>query len=117
MIEPTIAVAIPSLYTLGPPPSVPAGVGVHLFHGAALGFVFAGIVRALDLDSVGSVLGAGLGWGVLTWAGLAAIVMPIRLDVVNSPASPPFPNLAPPSLLWHAVYGLVLVGVYVTLRS
>jgi hypothetical protein len=112
MNPPTIAVAIPSLYTLAPPPNVPVGMVVHLFHGAVLGVVFAGLVSAIDTDSTPTILGLGLGWGVVTWAVLAALVMPQWLAAVGSPASPPFPNFAPPSLLWHAVYGVVLGGVF-----
>lgn len=115
MNEPTLAVAIPSLYTLTPPPSLPMGFAVHAFHGAVLGLVFAGIVSALDLDDSMRTIGAGLAWGVLTWVGLAALVMPLWLDAVGSPASPPFPNFAMPSLLWHLVYGLVLGVVFVGL--
>jgi len=111
MNEPTIAVAIPSLYTLAPPANPLLGMIVHVSHGAVLGVVFAGIVGSLNLESPGNRLGAGLGWGVLTWVGLAALLMPLWLDVVGSPASPPFPNFAMPSLVWHAVYGLVLGGV------
>jgi len=112
MNEPTLAVAIPSLYTLAPPPNVAAGLFVHVSHGAVLGVVFAALVGALDLDSTGELVGAGVAWGVLTWAVLAALVMPLWLPAVGSPASPPFPNFALPSLLWHLVYGVVLGGVY-----
>ncbi|PSP48965.1 histidine kinase [Halobacteriales archaeon QH_1_68_42] len=70
--EPTLAVAIPSLYALAPPPNVAAGLFVHLSQG----------------------------------------VMPLWLSAVGSPASPPFPNFAVPSLLWHVVYGVFLGGVY-----
>ena len=115
MNTPTIAVAIPSLYTLAPPPDPGVGMVVHVSHGAVLGVVFAGIAGVLDLDSDAKVVGVGVGWGVLTWAVLAALVMPIWLGAVGSPASPPFPNFAPPSLLWHVVYGLVLGGVYVAI--
>jgi hypothetical protein len=38
--------------------------------------------------------------------------MPAWLSAVGSPASPPLPNFAPPSLVWHLVYGGVLGGVY-----
>jgi hypothetical protein len=107
-----IAVAIPSLYALTPPPNVPLGMGVHLFHGAVLGIVFAGLVGALDVRSTGRVVGLGLAWGVLTWIVFAALLMPVWLSAAGSPADPPFPNFAPPSLLWHLVYGLLLGGVY-----
>lgn len=113
MNEAVIAVAIPSLYTLAPPPSLPMGMGVHIFHGLFLGLVFAGVVAAIDLDSPLSKVGAGVVWGVLTWALLAALLMPVWLDAVGSPANPPFPNFAMPSLLWHVVFGLVLGAVYV----
>jgi len=108
----TVAVAIPSLYTLAPPANPGVGLFVHVSHGAVLGVVFAGIVGALDLDATVEQVGAGVGWGIATWVLLAALVMPVWLSVVGSPASPPLPNFAPPSLLWHGVYGLVLGGVY-----
>jgi hypothetical protein len=117
MNEAVLAVAIPSLYTLAPPPNPVLGMGVHLFHGAVLGGLFAGILGIADLDSAGATVGLGVAWGVLTWVVLAALLMPIWLSAVGSPASPPFPNFAPPSLLWHAVYGLVLGAVYVGLRD
>jgi hypothetical protein len=108
----TIAVAIPSLYTLAPPANPGIGLFVHVSHGAVLGVVFAGIVGALGLGSARQLVGLGVVWGILTWAVLAALLMPAWLNVVGSPASPPLPNFALPSLLWHAVYGLVLGGVY-----
>lgn len=108
----TIAVAIPSLYTLAPPPTPGLGLAVHLAHGAVLGVVFAGLAGVFDLNSTPKLLGLGLGWGVATWVGLAALLMPLWLGAVGSPASPPFPNFAIPSLLWHVVYGVVLGGVY-----
>jgi hypothetical protein len=112
MNPPTLGVAIPSLYGLAPPSNPTAGMFVHVSHGAVLGVAFAGIVGAAGLRSTGKVVGAGLAWGVLTWIVLAALVMPAWLGVVGSPASPPLPNVAPPSLLWHLVYGGVLGAVY-----
>jgi hypothetical protein len=110
--EPTLAVAIPSLYALAPPPNVAAGLFVHLSQGAVLGVGFAALVGVLELDSTGKLLAGGIAWGVVTWAVFAALVMPLWLSAVGSPASPPFPNFAVPSLLWHVVYGVVLGGVY-----
>jgi hypothetical protein len=112
-----LAVAIPSLYTLAPPANVPLGVVVHLVHGAMLGIAFVGISRVLDVESARALLGLGVAWGVVTWVGLAALLMPVWLGAVGSPASPPFPNFAPPSLLWHVVYGLVLGGVFAVVRE
>ncbi|UIP00951.1 histidine kinase [Halobaculum sp. CBA1158] len=112
MNEPTIAVAIPSLYGLAPPAAPAAGLAVHISHGAVLGVVFAGIAGMSGIEDAPKLIGAGAAWGVATWAVLAALVMPLWLGAVGSPASPPFPNFAPPSLLWHVAYGLVLGGVY-----
>ena len=112
MSPPVLAVAIPSLYGLAPPPNPGLGMVVHVSHGAVLGVVFAGLVGALGIEDTARRVGLGVAWGVVTWIGLAALVMPVWLSVVGSPASPPFPNFAPPSLLWHAVYGAVLGGVY-----
>jgi hypothetical protein len=113
MNAPTLAVAIPSLYTLAPPPNPGLGMVVHVSHGAVLGVVFAALAGALDIRSTGKLVGFGVAWGVATWVVLAALLMPLWLSAVGSPASPPFPNFAPPSLLWHVVYGAVLGGVYV----
>ncbi len=113
MSPPTLAVAIPSLYALAPPPNPGLGLVVHLSHGAVLGVAFAALAGGFDLDSTGRLLGLGLAWGVATWVVLAALLMPLWLSAVGSPANPPFPNFAVPSLLWHVVYGLVLAGVYV----
>jgi hypothetical protein len=112
MNPPVLAVAIPSLYGLAPPPNPGLGMVVHVSHGAVLGVVFAALAGALDVDEPARLVGLGAAWGVVTWIGLAALLMPVWLSVVGSPASPPFPNFAPPSLLWHVVYGAVLGGVY-----
>lgn len=117
MNPPTLAVAIPSLYGLAPPPNPAVGMFVHVSHGAVLGVGFAGLVAAFDADSLPATVGLAVGWGVLTWAAFAALLMPVWLGAVGSPASPPFPNFALPSLLWHVVYGLVLGGAYVALED
>jgi len=114
MSPPVLGVAIPSLYGLAPPPDPALGMIVHVSHGAVLGVVFAGLVGTLRIEGTSRRVGLGVAWGVVTWVGLAALVMPVWLSVVGSPASPPFPNFALPSLLWHVVYGAVLGGVYAT---
>jgi len=108
--------AIPGLYGLAPPPSPPAGVAIHLSHGAVLGVGFVALLGAAGVVTPRRVLAAGLAYGVALWLVAAALVMPLWLGAVGFPAAPPFPNLAPPSLLWHAVYGLVL-GAAVAVRS
>lgn len=106
-----LAGAIPGLYGLAPPPTLPAGVAVHLGHGAALGVIFAGGLAAADVESLRAILGAGLAYGVVTWVVLATLVMPVWLGAVGFPQAPPVPNVAVPSLVWHLVYGAVTGGV------
>ena len=113
MNPPTLAKAIPALYGLS---GGIAGWVVHLSHGAVLGVVFAAIAETADADSLGTTVGLGLGWGVVTWIGLAALVMPIWLGTVGFGGAPPFPNFAVPSLVWHVVYGVVLGAVYAVVR-
>jgi hypothetical protein len=117
MNDAVLGVAIPSLYTLAPPQNPAAGIFVHIAHGAVLGVVFAGLAGALDVDGTERLAGLGVGWGIATWAVLAAILMPAWLSAVGSPASPPLPNFALPSLLWHVVYGGVLGVVYAGLEE
>jgi hypothetical protein len=103
---PVIEVAIPSMYGLS---GLAAGWAVHLFHSVVLGIVFAAVGSALlDIDSVGRSAALGLGFGVVLWIGLAALVMPVWLGAVGSPANPPLPNFNPQSLVGHVAYGLVL---------
>lgn len=113
-----LAVAIPSLYGLAPPPNGLLGWIVHVSHGAVLGVVFAALAGAAGIDrSIGKSAAAGVVYGVVIWIALAALLMPLWLSAVGSPASPPFPNFAIPSLLWHVVYGVVLGALYPPLRG
>jgi uncharacterized membrane protein YagU involved in acid resistance len=112
-----LAGAIPGLYGLALPPNPPAGLVVHLSHGAVLGVAFAALVGAAGFDDARSVVGAGVAYGVVTWVALAALVMPLWLDAVGFAMAPPFPNFAPPSLLWHLVYGVVTGAVYTGVRG
>jgi hypothetical protein len=112
-----LGVAIPSLYTLAPPAAVGLGLFVHVSHGAVLGVVFVAGLEPFDVREPLPTVGAGVAYGVLTWVVLAALLMPAWLRAVGSPATPPQPNFAVPSLLWHAVYGVVLGGAFATLRD
>ncbi|MFC7076039.1 histidine kinase [Haloarcula halophila] len=105
--------AIPGLYGLS---GGVAGWTVHLSHGAVLGVVFAALIRSIGGGSTGRTVGLGIAWGVATWIGLAALVMPLWLRAVGFPQAPPVPNFAIPSLLWHVVYGGVLGVAYAVLR-
>ena len=114
---PVIAAAIPGLYTLAPPANPAAGLVVHLSHAAVLGVAFAGVVGAVGVEEPRLTVLVGLGYGVVTWVVLAALVMPVWLAAVGFPNAPPFPNFAVPSLLWHLVYGAVAGAVFPAVRG
>ncbi|WP_135853356.1 DUF6789 family protein [Halorussus salinus] len=112
---PVIRVAIPSMYGLE---GLAAGWVAHLFHSVVLGVAFAGVADALDAgDSLGRSAALGVGYGVLLWALLAVLVMPVWLGAVGSPANPPFPNVNVQSLVGHVVYGVVLGAVFPYVRN
>jgi hypothetical protein len=114
--RPVLAGAIPGLYGLAPPANPAAGVAVHLSHGAVLGVGFAGLCKMAGVRDPVRTAGAGVAYGVATWVLLAALVMPVWLSTVGFPMAPQFPNFAPPSLLWHVVYGGVLGGAFAAVR-
>ncbi len=113
-----IAVAIPALYGLAPPPNPLAGWVAHLSHGAVFGVGFAALVGVLGYggDATRSA-GLGVAYGIAIWIVAAALLMPLWLGAVGFAGAPPFPNFALPSLLWHAVYGVVLGAAYPALRD
>ncbi|PSP54666.1 histidine kinase [Halobacteriales archaeon QS_1_67_19] len=115
-MTPVIEVAIPSMYGLS---GMAAGWVAHLFHSIVLGVVFAGIAGAAPqyATSTGRSTALGIAYGVALWIVLAAIVMPIWLSAVGSPASPRLPNFNPMSLVGHAVYGAVLGAAFPSLRD
>ena len=110
MMPPVIEMAIPALYGLQ---GGLAGWIVHMAHSAILGVVFVAIAANTGLASgVGRSAVAGLVYGIVLWAVLAALVMPIWLGALGFAGAPPFPNFAlPGSLPAHAVYGLLLGAV------
>ncbi|WP_255198357.1 DUF6789 family protein [Halorarius litoreus] len=113
---PVIAGAIPGLYTLAPPANPVAGVIIHLSHGAILGVVFAGVVSAAGITDARTTVAVGIGYGIVAWVVLAALLMPLWLSAVGFQNAPPFPNVAVPSLLWHLVYGVVTGAVFTAVR-
>ena len=118
MSTPTIAVAIPALYGLAPPPNGLAGWIVHMSHSAVLGVVFAAVASSSVGSGIGRSAVAGLVYGAVLWAVLAALVMPIWLQAVGFPQAPPFPNFAlPGSLPPHLVYGVLLGIAYPLVRG
>jgi hypothetical protein len=110
----TIAVAIPALYGLAPPPNGIVGWIAHLSHSAIYGVVFAAIVSGAGFGgSVGRSSVAGLVYGVVLWIVMVNIVMAIWLNAVGFPGGPALLGFTlPGSLPPHLVYGVVLGIVY-----
>jgi hypothetical protein len=117
-MTPVIEVAIPSMYGLAPPANGAVGWIVHMSHSAVLGVAFAGVLALAEVrgDAPATTIGLGLLYGVVLWVVLAALIMPVWLDVVGSPANPPLPNVSTTSLLGHAVYGIGLGVAYVAIE-
>jgi uncharacterized membrane protein YagU involved in acid resistance len=116
MMTPVIQGAIPSMYGLA---GGTAGWIVHMSHSAILGVVFAGLAGALPgyTDTTLKSAVAGVVYGAVLWVVLAALVMPVWLSAVGSPANPPLPNFNPMSLVGHVVYGAVLGAIYPAVES
>jgi uncharacterized membrane protein YagU involved in acid resistance len=110
--------AIPAMYGFSPPNGL-MGFTIHIAHGAVLGVVFAALVGAADLsaDSARKQVGTGLAYGLVVWAVLGVVVMPIWLQAVGFGMAPDLPNISMQSLIGHAVYGVVLGAVYYALEG
>lgn len=110
-MRPVLEAAIPAMYGLS---GGAAGFTLHVAHGAVIGVGFAALCGiALDDDAgLERVIALGVGYGVVIWVVLAAIVMPIWLSSVGFPNAPPLPNFNTGSLIAHAVYGAVTGAVY-----
>jgi hypothetical protein len=110
--------AIPAMYGLAFPNGL-AGFTIHIAHGAVLGVGFAAVVGLADLSRApaGKQVGAGLVYGIVLWAVLAVVVMPVWLGAVGFPNAPSLPNVGVGSLLGHALYGVVLGAVYYALEG
>lgn len=109
VMPPVIENAIPAMYGLS---GGAAGWVIHVAHGAVLGVVFAVIAQAGEFHGVGRTTAAGAGYGVVLWALLAVLVMPVWLQGVGFAGAPAFPNVSVPSLVGHVVYGAVVGVVY-----
>lgn len=89
------------------------GWTIHMSISATLGVVFAAAVGLFGLDRrATTVAGAGLVYGVVLWAALAVVAMPLWLGATAPEMAPPLPNVDAMSLVGHVVYGLVLGVVY-----
>lgn len=106
-----LEMGIPTMYGLE---GILVGWIVHVSHGAVLGVVFAALLTVTGQSRRGVVrtTGLGLAYGIVVWATLAVVVMPIWLSVVGFPMAPPLPNVDVGSLVGHAVYGIVLGIAY-----
>ncbi|RLM88456.1 histidine kinase [Haloarcula sp. Atlit-7R] len=117
LMPPVIENAIPALVGLS---SGLVGWAVHMSISAVFGVVFAAALTQPRLatvgESVGGVVGFGLGYGAVLWIVAAGVVMPLWLSAVGFPNPPPLPNLAVMGLLTHLVFGLVLGVSYHYLR-
>jgi hypothetical protein len=100
-MTPVIEMAIPAMYGL-------AGWVAHLAHSAILGVAFAAILVGADATdrSIGATALAGGAYGIVLWAVLAVLVMPIWLQTVGFANAPALPNISVMSLVGHVVYGL-----------
>jgi len=118
MPAPMLEIVIPAMYGIEGPALV-AGWAVHQFHGVVLGVSYVGLVQFGAIrdtaKSLSGSLGLGVAYGILTTVVLAALVMPLWLQIVGFPAAPPFPNVGFPatlvSALGHTLYAVpVAVG-------
>jgi hypothetical protein len=113
-MTPVIEHAIPAMYGLD---GGLAGWIVHVSHAAILGVGFAAALTAVDTSdwSNATTAAAGLAYGVVLWAVLAVLVMPVWLDAVGFANAPALPNVNVQSLIGHAVYGVVAGVAYAVL--
>jgi hypothetical protein len=115
MMPDIIAGAIPGLYGFS---GGIAGWTIHMAHSAVLGVVFAAFGRAAPqyTNTLGKSLGAGVVYGLILWAILGAVVMPLWVGAVL-PMNPPVPTINPMSLVGHVVYGGLLGVLYAAFTS
>lgn len=99
----TIAGAIPALYGQS---GLAVGWLVHLTHGGAFGFLFAGL--AVGARTRRGLVALGLGFGVVLWFVGAGSIMPIWLTTIGFAGDVSVPNLEPAVLVAHLLYGSVL---------
>ncbi|QLG50064.1 histidine kinase [Natrinema halophilum] len=107
--------AIPAMYGLE---GGTVGMAIHVAHGAVIGVGFAAVLVAANRTNPSLATGGILGitYGLVIWAILAAIVMPIWLSAVGFEMAPAVPNIAVESIVGHAAYGLVLGVTYALLE-
>jgi uncharacterized membrane protein YagU involved in acid resistance len=119
MPPPLLETVIPAMYGIEGP-ALLAGWAIHQFHGVVLGLTYVALVQAGPLREparkLGSAVGLGVAYGILTTLVLAVLVMPLWLAAVGFPAAPPFPNVGFPatlvSTLGHVVFAVPVAVAY-----
>lgn len=119
MPPPMLEVVIPAMYGIEGP-ALLNGWAFHQFHGVVLGLVYVALVQLRPFHEqarrLGGSISLGIGYGVLTTAILAVLVMPLWLSAVGFAGAPPFPNVAMPgtilSLVGHVVYAVPVAVSY-----
>lgn len=112
---PGMATAVPAMYGFQGP-ALLLGATIHIIHGIVLGLLFAVAVSVALLReyagriSTGFVL--GLIYGIVTTIVLAALLLPVWLQIVGFPEAPSVPNFGIISLIDHLIYGGILGGLY-----
>lgn len=100
--------------------AVPAGWVAHLFHAVLFGLVFAAIASAEELrdyaESPVTGVGLGVAWAAVLWLVAASVVMPVWMGAAGLGA-PDVPRIRAMVGVAHAIYGVVLGGVFGYLRS
>lgn len=98
-------------------PTPAGGWTVHLANSLVFGLGFAALMRVTGTPAPSSLrsregrrcLGLAAAYGVVLWVVAAGFVMPLWMEAVGLVA-PPVPNLAPPSLVAHLIYGVGLAA-------
>jgi hypothetical protein len=98
--------------------SVVVGWAYHLFNSAVIGALFAWLLGRRVID-YGSGLGWGAAYGFGWWILGGLILMPMLLGMpAFAPLMmAPMRMVAMGSLIGHLIYGLILGGAYVALRT
>lgn len=112
--DPTILEeAIAALYGFGG--SLLFGWVAHLVHSIVFGVLFALLLRDPMLvempERLDRAIVTGIVYGLLLAVIAAGIIMPMWLSAVGFENPPSIPNVSVRSVLWHTVYGVVLVGM------
>lgn len=91
----------------------------HLFHSTVFALLFVAWLSWPPLrdrvDGVGSMAVLGVAWGGVLAFVAAGLLMPVWLDAAGFDSM--LPNVSTPGLLGHALWGLVLGGIYGALRE